>query len=80
MLNKEFGGSVHPKEAREDGQFTITIDTNCSLFRYDNCYSEKTKCFFIIKKMEHFCTNPFKYSLKVFKERAECIADTWRQY
>lgn len=35
MLNKEFGGSVHPKEAREDGQFTITIDTNCSLFRYD---------------------------------------------
>lgn len=33
MLNKEFGGSVHPKEAREDGQFTITIDTNCSLFR-----------------------------------------------
>lgn len=42
MLNKEFGGSVHPKEAREDGQFTITIDTNCSLFRYDNCYSEKT--------------------------------------
>ncbi|XP_048775368.1 GMP synthase [glutamine-hydrolyzing]-like [Ostrea edulis] len=33
LLNKEFGGTVHPKEAREDGQFTITIDTNCSLFR-----------------------------------------------
>ncbi|XP_061162674.1 GMP synthase [glutamine-hydrolyzing]-like [Saccostrea echinata] len=33
MLNKEFGGTVHRKEAREDGQFTITIDTNCSLFR-----------------------------------------------
>jgi GMP synthase (glutamine-hydrolysing) len=33
MLNKEFGGTVHRKDAREDGQFTINIDINCPLFR-----------------------------------------------
>lgn len=79
MLNKEFGGNVHPKEAREDGQFTITIDTNCSLFRYDSCNSDENPVF-LYYKMVHLCTNPFKYSLKVPKERAECIADSWRQY
>lgn len=50
MLNKEFGGNVHPKEAREDGQFTITIDTNCSLFRYDNYYNEKKNTVFLYYK------------------------------
>jgi GMP synthase (glutamine-hydrolysing) len=34
MLNKEFGGTVHRKDAREDGQFTINIDINCPLFRF----------------------------------------------
>ena len=35
MLNKEFGGCVERKEGREDGQFTINVDTNSPLFRYD---------------------------------------------
>lgn len=39
MLNKEFGGSVLRKDAREDGQFTISVDNTNPLFRY---------CFFIL--------------------------------
>ena len=33
MLNKEFGGSVHRKDTREDGQFEVNIDTSSPLFR-----------------------------------------------
>jgi len=33
MLNKDFGGSVERKEGREDGQFTITVDTSSPLFK-----------------------------------------------
>ncbi|XP_045451738.1 GMP synthase [glutamine-hydrolyzing] [Melitaea cinxia] len=32
MLNKEFGGSVLRKEAREDGQYEIEVETTCPLF------------------------------------------------
>lgn len=33
MMNKEFGGSVLQKEAREDGQFTITVENKTALFK-----------------------------------------------
>ncbi len=33
MINKEFGGSVYKKEAREDGECTVDIDTKCTLFK-----------------------------------------------
>ncbi|XP_069474530.1 GMP synthase [glutamine-hydrolyzing] [Ambystoma mexicanum] len=33
MMNKVFGGSVHKKNVREDGVFSIHIDNTCSLFR-----------------------------------------------
>ncbi|XP_045775190.1 GMP synthase [glutamine-hydrolyzing] isoform X2 [Maniola jurtina] len=32
MLNKEFGGSVLQKEAREDGQYEVEVETTCPLF------------------------------------------------
>ncbi|XP_041981853.1 GMP synthase [glutamine-hydrolyzing] isoform X2 [Aricia agestis] len=32
MLNKEFGGSVLRKEAREDGQYEVEVETTCPLF------------------------------------------------
>ncbi|OTF69766.1 hypothetical protein BLA29_010553, partial [Euroglyphus maynei] len=32
MLNKEFGGSVIRKDAREDGQFSISVDNTNALF------------------------------------------------
>ncbi|XP_048482336.1 GMP synthase [glutamine-hydrolyzing] isoform X2 [Plutella xylostella] len=32
MLNKEFGGSVLRKEAREDGQYDVELETTCPLF------------------------------------------------
>ncbi|XP_036203247.1 GMP synthase [glutamine-hydrolyzing] isoform X2 [Myotis myotis] len=33
MMNKVFGGTVHKKNVREDGVFSITMDNTCSLFR-----------------------------------------------
>ncbi|XP_078064352.1 GMP synthase [glutamine-hydrolyzing] isoform X2 [Mustelus asterias] len=33
MMNKVFGGTVHRKNVREDGLFTVNVDNNCSLFR-----------------------------------------------
>lgn len=35
MMNKVFGGTVHKKDVREDGVFSITLDNSCSLFRYE---------------------------------------------
>lgn len=32
IINKEYGGSVHKKEAREDGQMEVELDTFCPLF------------------------------------------------
>ncbi|XP_056638879.1 GMP synthase [glutamine-hydrolyzing] [Diorhabda carinulata] len=33
MMNKEFGGTVIRKETREDGVYTIEVNTNCLLFK-----------------------------------------------
>ena len=33
MLNKEFGGTVEGKPIREDGQFTIQVETKSALFK-----------------------------------------------
>ncbi|XP_033642225.1 GMP synthase [glutamine-hydrolyzing]-like [Asterias rubens] len=33
MMNKEFGGTVQKKTVREDGQFTISVNTDVTLFR-----------------------------------------------
>lgn len=32
MINKEFHGTIQRKDFREDGQFTIKVDTSCPLF------------------------------------------------
>lgn len=41
MMNKVFGGTVHKKDVREDGVFSITLDNTCSLFRYAGISSHK---------------------------------------
>lgn len=33
MMNQHFGGSVRKSEGREDGQFVVSVDTNCPLFK-----------------------------------------------
>ncbi len=33
MINKEFGGSVIKKEAREDGQYTVEVENRSRLFK-----------------------------------------------
>lgn len=33
MMNKEFGGIIVRKSGREDGQYSIEIDTKCLLFK-----------------------------------------------
>lgn len=33
LINKEFGGRVHLKDVREDGQHEIEVEPNCPLFR-----------------------------------------------
>lgn len=34
IINIEFGGTVHRKDVREDGQQEIELHVNCPLFRY----------------------------------------------
>lgn len=34
IINKEFGGSVHKKDVREDGQMIVQVDTACPLFKW----------------------------------------------
>lgn len=33
MINKEFGGTVHLKDVREDGQHDVQVEPQCPLFR-----------------------------------------------
>lgn len=35
MLNKEFGGTIHRKEVREDGQYDVEIESTCPIFWYE---------------------------------------------
>lgn len=36
MINKEYGGTVIKKEAREDGQYTVDLENRSRLFKYGN--------------------------------------------
>lgn len=33
MINKEYGGTIHKKDIREDGQMNIQVDPTCPLFK-----------------------------------------------
>lgn len=33
MINKEFGGTVHKKDIREDGEHNVEVEPLCPLFR-----------------------------------------------
>lgn len=40
LINKEFGGTVHKKDIREDGQTNIEVEVSCPLFnRLNQCQS-----------------------------------------
>jgi len=48
LINKEYGGTVHKKEIREDGQINIDVELSCPLFKY--------VCFYVTLKIlyKHF--------------------------
>lgn len=33
IMNKEFGGTVHKKDIREDGEHNIEVEATCPLFK-----------------------------------------------
>lgn len=33
LINKEFGGTVHTKNVREDGQHDVEVEVTCPLFK-----------------------------------------------
>ncbi len=47
MMNKVFGGTVHRKSVREDGVFSIALDSSCSLFRYTSLYYCRFQLYFL---------------------------------
>jgi hypothetical protein len=51
-MNKIFGGKVEKKSSREDGQFTINVDTSSLLFWYRTFYIIKPQdSVYMIKDM-----------------------------
>lgn len=33
LINKQFGGTFHKKDVREDGQMNIQVEPSCPLFK-----------------------------------------------